>query len=317
MSVPSEQRQTPTVHSVVNNQSFSFLDIPSFQIDNRSSSALSSTSQISAVSTDKGQAPNEAYFALVSRAIQVCLAGMIVLALTVQVIGHGPILRIAEILGFMLIFLGSFLISLIVYLWWSSWTRVVIGLDSYRTLKVYCICCLSEFVATLSNYVVDLGPLEHSPIDVAFYGVLTLLLFSLFSSVIHERGVAAMFNHETMFFVSLTVTLHFIMTCLFENILPSFIYSQIVYSSCFLALSICLLLAKYHSYFSMATIGQFVHTSIHGQKNLLPPTYSGRRFSNVSVLSNMSSVHPRNSLTSQSSFSYSIPSGHVSTFKVQ
>ena len=298
----SDQRQlTPTVHNLINNSPLRpYLDVPSVRVDyeRNTVSSLSNYNDESVISL-----PN--WF------IKVSLILASLMAFTVNLFGHGPLFRLTQCLGFILVLVFSFLVLFTAFLWWASFVEHQLNFDTVRIIKLYCVCCLSELIAALSNYVVDLGMLEHFPIDIAFYSVFALSVFSLFSGIVHSRGIAAMFSHETTTFVLLLLLLHYCTSCLFDNIIPTLLYTQLLYCSCLFALSCSLYMTKNHLNLTLSSLKHFIRTSITAPGRTIQ---SSRKLSVASVNSTLSSIQPRNSVTSQSSYGTSI--GNVRDFSI-
>lgn len=297
-SLRCDQR-TNTVHNVIN-QSTAFLDIPNLRIEDRSGSALSSIS---------GGSVHDSPTALPKWLVKALIIAMILIAVITQLLGQSVLFKITELMGFVLLFVGAFLLIAAIYYWWGMFAKDLIGINTSNVIKIYTVSCVSEVIATLSNYVVDLGlVLEASPIDIAFYFVFSLSLFSLFSSLIHRNGVASMFSQETTAYVGLTLISHYTLSSVFSDVLPSFLYSQLVYTSCLFALSISLLVVKYPKYFTLGAFRRFIRVSVTrggGGGATLLGGVGGRRFSTVSLASSSNAPH-RSSLTSQSSRGTSI-----------
>lgn len=296
----SDQRQpnNMTVYNVVNSStSKPLLDLPSLRIDDRSTSSLSHFS-------DKATAEETpAGLVVPSWFIKGSLSFVILMALTVQIFGHALFLSFTELLGFMFVVMISFLVLVSAYLWWISSTGNTLVLDRQRAIKTYGACCVCEVIASLSNYVVDLGVFEHSPIDIAFYSVFALSMFSIFSGAVHPKGIAAMFSHETTSFVVLTIILHYCISCLFHAMLPSLLFSQLLYCSCLFSLSFWLYVTASNIHFSLSSIQRLLRNSITATSRTTQSSYQPRKLSTISV---NSSVLPRTSLTSQSSFGASV-----------
>ena len=292
-----------TVYNVVNHGGDG---IPVLRVtEERSSSALSS------FSTQDGGGPPPS---LPSWLVRSSLLVLIMSALIIQIIGQRLLFKITEYLGFCLMFGFVFLLICSIYYCWCIFSRYTVGLtDNSQIIRTYAILCVSEVISCLSDYVIDLGLLEYFPIDIAFYFVLSMSLFSLFSGLVHRNNLSAMFSQETTSFVVITVITHYSLSCIFKDMLPSFLYSQIVYSSCLLAISLSLLVDRYPRYFTLSSIKRFVRNSLQVAKgesvggsgigSVLNVGAGGRRFSTASLASNVSSVVPQHriSLTSQSS----------------
>lgn len=229
------------------------------------------------------------------------VAVLALLAASTLALGTWFLMEVSQLFGYVFVFVLTFLVSSGAYMWWFTWMREPVSMDRRRVVQSYAVCCLSELAAAVGNLVVDLGPMESLPIDPSFYCIHAVSLLALFSGVVHEKGLAAIFSREVTSFVALTMVLHASTFCLFKSFLPELLYCQIPYVACFFALSLGLLLVKYHPNLSLATLRRIVRTSLqHGHNQMLPPGFT-RRMSTISVLSNMSSVYPRNSVTSQSS----------------
>ena len=309
MSIPEREAlygHGPNVYSLVNSSIpvERSLEVPSLRVEtvDRSTSAMSSSS-LATPDKNKGNVLDSVYSPIVTSLVKTGIGFMMILALFVVIIGDGLVLQISHVFGFVMLFFVSFIIGCGTYLWWVSWVHERIGITIHCVFTTFLICCVSDLVSAGANRVIDLGPFENLPIDISYYSIFTMSLFSLFASVVHQKGTSAMFSHETCVFVCITVVMHYSTWCLFSGIIPSFIHSQIVYTSCLLAMSVSLLLLKHNPTISLVALRRIIRTSIHSKKDLVPASYSGRRFSNVSSMSNMSSIRPRNSLTSQSSIS--------------
>ena len=231
------------------------------------------------------------------------VALLVLLAASTLVFGSWLLMEVSQLFGYIFIFVFAFLVSSGSYMWWFTWMREPVAMNTNRVIQLYAICCLSELVAVTGSMVVDLGPIEYLPVDLSFYSVLIVSLMALFSGTIHEKGLAAMLSAEVTSFVALTAVLHVSTFCLFESFLPEILYCQIPYMGCFFTFSLGLVLVKYHPNLSLATLRRIVRTSIqHSNANMLPTGFN-RRMSTISLMSNLSSVYPRNSVTSQSSLS--------------
>ncbi len=309
MSVTPERRITPpsthglSIHSLVNTVDRS-MDIPSLRVEaaERSASSLSTTSQISMSST-KGNVLDNVYSPIATFLVKTGLGLMVGMSLIVLLIGDDLIVYISQIFGFMLIFVMVFAASCGGYLWWMSWVHEAVNLNIHSTIMLLVTCLGSEVISSLVGRMVDVGNFESLPIDVSFYAVHTVTLFCLFAGLVHQKGTSAIFAHETCIFVSLTVVLHYASASVFSKVLPSFLCCQIVYGSCLLAMCISLVLLKNQPSISLVAVRRLIRTSMHSKKDSMPASYAGRRFSNVSLMSNVSSIRPKNSITDQSSFS--------------
>lgn len=289
-----------TVYNVINHEGD---PPPSLRVtDERSSSAISFGTQ------DGGGPPPS----LPNWLVRWSLLFLLMAALIIRIIGQKLLFKISEYLGFCLLFAVAFLLICSLYYCWCLFSRELTGLSTNaQIIRTYAILCISEIIASLSNRVIDLGILEAFPVDIAFYSVLSMSLFSLFSGTIHRNNLSAMFNQETTSFVLLTVITHYSLSCIFQDVLPSLLYSQIIYTGCLFSFSFSLLVEKYPRYFTLSSIKRIVRNSLQIQKGgggvggvgLGPVTGAGgRRFSTASLTSNMSiGPHHRPSLTSQSS----------------
>ena len=308
MSLTPERRITPpgshglSVHSLVNNTPLldRYMEIPSVRVDpaERSQSSLSQVSHASG----KGNVLDSVYSPIATMLVKAGVGLMIFLSLLVLVVGDNLILHLSQLFGFIAVFVLAFTVSCGGYLWWMSWVHEAIKLDIHSTLMMLLACAISEVVSTVANHLLDFGQFESLPIDLSFYAVHTTSLFFLFASLVHQRGSAAMFSHETCIFVCLTVVMHYTSASIFSKLLPSFLYCQIVYGSCLLAMCISLILLKHQPSISLVALRRIIRTSIHSKRDVMPASYSGRRFSNASLMSSMSSIRPKTSVSSFSGY---------------
>ena len=307
MSLTPERRITPpgthglSVHSLVNagGTQERLTEIPSLRVEaaERSASSLSTLSRTSS----RGNTLDNVYSPIATLLVKVGVGSMVSLSLFVLMLGDGAIAAFSQLIGFVMIFLAIFAVSCGGYLWWMSWVHDAVKLNIHSSMMLFLACVCSEVISSVANHMIDMG--NSLPGDLSFYTIHTLTLFCLFAGLVHQKGTSAMFSHESCIFVCLTVVMHYTSALIFSRILPSFLYCLIVYGSCFLAMCISLIFLKHQPGISLVGLRRMIRTSIHSKKDILPPSYAGRRFSNVSLMSNISSIRPKNSVTDQSSLS--------------
>ncbi len=315
MSLTPERRVTPpgtshgpSVHSLVNSGGLQdrYMDVPTLRVESveRSTSSLSTQSQTSLAST-KGNVLDSVYSSIATFLVKFSIGSMVLVSLIVMAVGDDVVVYFSQLFGFIMIFLMMFSVSCGGYIWWMSWVHEAINLTRHSTLMMLLTFECSEVISAVANHMIDLGGHFNSiPIDLSFYAINTISLFCFFASLVHHKGTSAMFAHETCIFVAFTIVMHYTTATIFSKILPGFMYCQLVYGSCFLAMCISLVLLKNQPNISLVGLGRLIRTSMHTKRdNIFPASYAGRRFSNVSLMSNFSSIRPKTSVTDQSSFS--------------
>ena len=313
MSLTPERRITPpgnshgvSIQSLVNSGGIQdrYTDVPSLRVETfeRSTSSLSTQSQTSLASS-KGNVLDSVYSPIATFLVKFSVGLMVLLSLCVMIIGDDMVIYFSQLFGFIMIFVMVFSISCGGYIWWMSWVHETVNLTRHNTLMMLLTFICSEIISTVVNHMIDLSHFDSLPIDLSFYAIHTIGLFCLFACLVHDKGVSAMFAHETCIFVALTIVMHYSTASIFSKILPRFLYCQLVYGSCFLAMCISLVLLKHQPNISLVGLRRMIRTSLHSKRDPFPASYAGRRFSNASMMSNFSSIRPKNSITDQSSFS--------------
>lgn len=233
------------------------------------------------------------------------VAILVVCAAISRVLGESYLTSVSQFFGFTLIFVVAFFLCCGLFAWWGVWGRDGVGLSSRKVVIIYGICIASEIASIMLDQYIDLGALEQLPVNVSLYAVLGLSLLSSFSVFVHPGGVAAMFSNESSSFVGLVLLLHFSMSALFYHSLPLLIYGQLVHTSCFLGLTLSLMLKEVQPRFRLSKLRKLVWGSQSKHSLRVPPR--GRKISNISDLPSSHYTQYRNSLSSQSSLTSSIP----------
>lgn len=238
---------------------------------------------------------------------------ILVLVATVSRLLGGSYLTVAsQLFGFTLIFVLAFFLCCGLFVWWGVWGRERVGLTLKKVLIVYGICSASDLISLLLDQYIDLGPLDQLPVNMSLYAIMGISLLSLFSICVHDNGVAAIFSNESSLFVGLVLLLHFCMASLFHYTLPPLIHGQLVHTSCFLGLGLALTLKEVRlGGFRLSRLRQMVWGS-QTKRGLKIPSHFGqrRKISNIGDLP--SNHHQKNSVSSQSSITSSLPAS-VST----
>lgn len=310
MSFTPERRVTPpgiTVHSLVNTGVAQ--DIPSLRVEaaggERSFSSLSTSSQTSltgSLAGGKGNVLNDAYSPLATFCVNTSVGLLFMLSFVVLLLGQSTIMYLYQFTGFVITFMMVFIISFSGYLWLISWVNETLDMNTGTIIRFILGCTMSEGFSWLA-YSAVISSNIPIPWSVPFYAVHSAAMLLIFVCVLHQKGMEAVLSYETCAFVCLTIVLHYISWSLFSSVLPRLFYSMLVYGSCSLALCSARIILKYLPSISIVGLKRIIKQNLSSRKEVLPPSYAGRRFSNASIMSNVSSVRPRNSITDQSSFS--------------
>lgn len=313
MSLTPERRVTPpsvpgiTVHSLVNTGVAS--DIPSLRVEavgERSFSSLSTLSTSSQTSlsgtSSKGNVLNDAYSPFATFCVNTSVGILFMLAFLVILLGENTILYLYQFTGFVMIFVMVFVVSYGGYLWLISWVNETLDMST-KTIFTFVIGCVASEGLSWFAYRLAASSDIGIPWSLPFYTVHSGAMLAVFVCILHQKGIDALVSYESGAFVCLTIVLHYISWSLFSLVLPRLFYSMLVYGSCSFALCSARILLKYLPAISIVGLKRVIKQNLYSKKDVVPPSYAGRRYSNASVMSNVSSVRPRNSITDQSSYS--------------
>ena len=234
---------------------------------------------------------------------KISIGSLSLLAIIISVIGKTTLLATSQLFGFMFMFAASFAVSSGLYLWWSSSNKETVPLANRSVLYLYLSSVLSSLLSQAMVSFTALPIASSLPQEASYYVFYMTMLFILFSLVVHRDSLNGMFSQETCLFVGLTVVLDFIAMCLFGDILSTLIYTQLPLSSMLMGTSLSLAGKAFPQLSPGAIYRAFKHGAHRGGGTNSHLSVSGRS-KKVSDISLESSLYPRNSVSSYSSFSY-------------
>ena len=175
---------------------------------------------------------------------RVTLGVFTVLGVLVGVSDKASIDVVSQFIGFMLMFMVTFMACTGTFYWWASISRACVKLTIKNVLYIYGVCVLSDFLARTINVFSRMPQSSAIPEDASYFVChATILMFS-FSLLFHKNGLNAMFSRETVLFVVVSVALNYSSSRLFSEVLPKIILPQMVHAGALMGLA--LLFADYN-----------------------------------------------------------------------
>ena len=260
-----------------------------------------SESSTGLTSDEYGKMLNPEAYTFGSVLAKVALTVLILLGLVTSCAGRTFLMAVSQLFGFTFIFTVTFVVCSGLYLWWGAWNGNTVQLSVKKVITLYVICCSCDFLARALASFASIPVADSLPIAGSYFIFLLTNLFVTFSLFAHKDGLNAMFSKETSMFVGLTLLLNFSSTCLFGEIIPSILLSQLVYGGILLGLSLSLMAHRFPHLSLSAVYRVFNQHESSYRNSLAPPT--GRRLSKTSMGSMGSAVPSARSRASLSSIS--------------
>ena len=238
-----------------------------------------------------------------------------ILGVVSSLLGKASLLVVSQTLGVVLLLLAMFVVYSGIFYSWGKFYKYSMGFSVRKIWTVFGVCVCSDVLSRVFNSFTNASSvLTTLQFDLVQVVVQAILLFMLFSSIIHPDGLNGMFSGLTSSFVGLALLLNLITSCLLSQIIPASFLSQLTYTSVLMGLTVSLIGVRFPSLSYGAA-----YMTLTQQQPLLRSSYVARKSARNSVVrrtstgslsSNVSSSgqNRRNSMASvSSSFASTLP----------
>lgn len=301
---------TPEPNGLIFQRRFSrAYDQPILQNTNKGNVVVRVDETSNSTSSEHGDVMDHKLDALGGILARVTLGTLTVVGALVGVLDKASLDVVSQFIGFMLMFVMTFMACTGTFYWWASSSRANVNLNVKKVLYIYGVCTLCDIVSRVINMFSRMPQSSVIPEDVSYFVSLATMLMFSFSLLFHKNGLNAMFSKETVLFVVCSVTLNYSSSRLFCEALPKIILPHMVHTGALLGLSLSLAGCRFPKISPSGLYWMFHQREGQQQINVALPHISVDHSPQTSRKLSSSSTQskPRVSLSSISSMNSSFP----------